>query len=146
MDAKSSGHDAPAVVLLPVHPEYVDRIRDGSKQVEFRRTNFRRNFKYAIIYATSPEKRIAGYCKVSEVTRRSPEDLWSEYERCAGIARDRLFGYLRGLSVATAIVISEFHAISGTLALSAIGVSRAPQGFQYLNESAIDSLKRHAGK
>lgn len=129
---------------MPIHPEYVDLIRDGNKLVEFRRTNFRREFEYVIVYATSPEKRIAGYCEVSEVTRRSPEELWSEHGQNGGITRDRLLKYLDGLSMATAIVIRKFHDIGDMLTLSAIGVPRAPQGFQYLDKSVIDSLERYS--
>ena len=145
VDAESRGRDMPTVVLLPIHPEYVDLIREGVKLVEFRRTNFRRKFKYVIVYATSPEKRIAGFCEVSHVSRKSPEELWSEHGDKAGIGRDKLLSYLDGLSVATAIVISRFHDIGEMLSLSAIGVSRAPQGFQYVSESVIDSLKRYSG-
>ena len=129
---------------MSIHPEYVDLIRDGIKLVEFRRTNFRREFQYVIVYVTSPEKRIAGYCEVSEVTRHPPEQLWSDHEQNAGITREKFFRYLDGLSVATAIVIHKFHSIGEMLTLSAIGVTRAPQNFQYLDKSVIDSLKRHA--
>ena len=144
MDEAQRGRDVTTVVLLPIHPEYVDLIRDNTKRVEFRRTNFRRKIKYVIVYATSPEKKIVGYCEVSEVTRQSPEELWSAHGQNAGITRERLFSYLDGLTLATAIVIRKFHELGETLTLSAIGVSRAPQGFQYLDESVMDSLRLHS--
>lgn len=136
-------HDG-AVALLSIHPKYVDLIESGCKRVEFRRSRFARNIAHIVIYATSPYKRLVGFCYVERVVRDTPNRLWDEHGAKGGVPRETLMQYLDQLPVATAIVIRKFHPISERLDLKAIGVKRPPQSFQYLDDDALREVQKCA--
>lgn len=140
---EEAGGYADSVVLLSIHPQYVDLIARGEKRVEFRRSSFARNISRVVIYSTSPERRVVGFCEVKQVIRSTPSALWREHGKVAGITREALFGYLKGMRDATAIVLSDFHWFVPGLGLSMLGIERAPQSFQYLSPSAVAMLDRH---
>ena len=145
MVEEAGGH-ADSVVLLSIHPQYVDLIARGEKRVEFRRSNFARNISRVVIYSTSPDQRIVGFCEVKQVVRSTPSALWKEHGKVAGIMREALFGYLKGMRDATAIVLSDFRWFVPGLRLPMLGIERAPQSFQYLSPSAVAVLDRHKGQ
>ena len=144
--ADETGGQEDSVILLPVHPQYADLIASGEKRVEFRRGNFARNINRVVIYSTSPDQKIMGVCEVDQVIRSTPSSLWKEHGKVAGITREALFGYLRGMRDATAIVLRNFHWFVPDLRLPMLGIERAPQSFQYLSPSAVAVLDRHKGQ
>lgn len=144
--AESAGGQAGSVILLPVHPRYADLIASGEKRVEFRRCNFARNITSVVIYSTSPDQKVVGVCEVEQVIRSTPSALWKEHGKVAGITREALFGYLKGVRDATAIVLRNFHWFVPDLRLPMLGIERAPQSFQYLRPSAVAVLDRHKGQ
>ena len=58
----------PQIVLLSIRPEFAEKILDGRKRFEFRRTIFRdTNVTKAIIYASRPVCRVIGEFEIEEV-------------------------------------------------------------------------------
>lgn len=130
-------------VLLSIHPVYAELIQNGAKRVEFRRNRFAREISCIVIYATSPIKRMVGFCEVTQVVRDTPHNLWANHGADGGISREALLKYLAKLALATAIIICNFHSFADNLELQAIGVKKAPQSFQYLNDGALFKLRQH---
>lgn len=128
------------IVLLSVRPEYVRLIREGVKRVEFRRRPFARRLTHIVIYETGAARRVAGVCVVEAVARAAPAELWRRYGDVGGIDRDRLLRYLDGAALGTAIVLGTFTPVAGGGGLSALGVRRPPQSFQYLAWSCLEAL------
>ena len=48
------------IAFLPIKPIYANRILEGSKRYEFRRTRLRQDITHVVIYSTSPVKKIVG--------------------------------------------------------------------------------------
>ena len=128
------------IALLSIHPEYVQRMSRGEKRVEFRRARFAREVAYVVVYATSPESRIAGYFEVVGVDEGSPTFLWRTHREHSGISRKRLFAYLRGARQAVAIRIGKFHEAKRKISLTDVGAATPPQSFMYLPQEALAVL------
>ena len=128
------------IALLSIHPEYVQRMSRGEKRVEFRRARFSRELTYVVVYATSPESRIAGYFEVVGVDEGSPSFLWRTHGDHSGISRKRLFDYLRGARQAVAIRIGRFHEVKRKISLADVGAVAPPQSFRYLPQEALAIL------
>lgn len=128
------------MALLSIHPEYVELIKDGVKRVEFRRVRFAREVAHVVIYATSPLQRVVGFCEVERIVRDTPANLWSGHGKRGGVSKAALMEYLANLSEATALLLGEFRPAPEGFDLTAIGVKRPPQSFQYLRESILSTL------
>lgn len=96
------------VAILSVHPQWAQRILDGTKTVELRRQRLPfESGTRLVLYATSPEQRLVG-----EVTVDAVEAFDVEYAthgdgggmcRAAGVTSAELHSYLRGLDEGYAI-------------------------------------------
>ena len=139
---RSDGEDG-SIALLSVHPEYVKRMVNGEKLVEFRRAPFARRVSHVVVYSTRPEKRLVGYFEVDGVYEDSPSSLWRKHNKRGGISRERLLEYLEGGRQTVAIVMSRFHPFRKDLGLEDIGVARPPQSFRYLDRSVLETLKSY---
>ena len=128
------------IALLSIRPKYARLIRDGVKRVEFRRRPFARAVTHIVFYATSPVRRLVGFCEVEDVVRDTPASLWSQHGDYGGIERETLLRYLDGLTSATAIILRPFSPIEGNWDLWSIGVRRPPQSFQYLSRGSFEAL------
>ena len=56
------------VVLLSIHPEFADRIFDGSKTIELRRISLPPELKHVVVYSTAPVMKIVGYFDVDDLS------------------------------------------------------------------------------
>ena len=79
------------VALLSIHPEFVERIVDGSKTIELRRISLPAELRHVVVYATAPVMKIVGYFDVEEIVQDSPANVWRDYCGVAGIDKKRFF-------------------------------------------------------
>ena len=142
--AEESRRSDGAVALLSIRPEYADRVSSGEKRVEFRRHNFRRDITHVVLYSTSPVSRLVGLCEVARVVRGSPAELWSDHGRYGGIEEDALLNYMDGVTAGTALILRRFQPFERDVRLSALGLERAPQSFQYLSQDDLARLRGYA--
>ncbi len=63
-------------LLLSIRPEFVDRIFDGAKSFEFRKSRCRQDVDTILIYCTSPVKKVVGSAHVRNIIVDSPEMVW----------------------------------------------------------------------
>lgn len=120
-------------ILLSIRPQYVSKIFDGSKRYEFRRKRCKAEVERIIIYETTPMKKIVGEACVSRILEKTPEDLWKETQKYAGVDKETFFSYFENCTVAYGYEIKNVRQYSIPKLLSDYGVQAPPQSFVYLS-------------
>jgi predicted transcriptional regulator len=140
-----ASEDHRVVVLLSVHPEYAESILDGSKRVEFRKTRFGNSPDLAVLYATSPVKKIVGYFEVDSVETMSVGSLWRKYGKVSGMSFNRFMSYYNGSRAGVALEVGMVRWLQRPMSLSALlGLATPPQSFRYLKGAAAGKVLRAA--
>ena len=122
------------VALLSIRPEYVKQIIEGTKKVEFRKKLFSNTVKKALVYSSSPQKRIVGYFNVTNVIVDTPIKVWNKYEKVGGIRKEKYDDYYKNSKCAYAIEIEKFFSFSTPLNPQDFDKSfRPPQSFCYVD-------------
>lgn len=133
--------------LLSIKPKYADLILRGEKEVEFRRTIFRKpsTVDRVIMYASSPVQRILGFFSFSNVVEADPEELWSRFKGVSGVAdREQFMAYFRGKETGYAIEIEETVSLDEPVdPWQHFEEFRPPMSFQYVN-GELDFLNASA--
>lgn len=127
-----------AAALMSIHPRYAEKILDGSKQVEFRRSGFATVPSVIVVYATAPVSKVIGLFEVDGVDEASPSELWERYRLVGGISENGYKNYYRGAKRGIAIRVGRVHSLKEPLELSEfIGNGQPPQSFRYLGSALI---------
>lgn len=125
-------------VLLSIKPHFVDKIFDGTKKYEFRRSIFKRaGIKTVIIYASYPIKRIVGEFQIKEIISDEVDKIWERTKEHAGITKDFFEAYYADKKIATVIHIGRITKYKKNKLLSDFNVKQAPQSFCYLNDDDL---------
>jgi predicted transcriptional regulator len=122
-------------VLLSIKPEFVEKILNGTKKFEFRKSAFKREgIKKVVIYATMPVGKIVGEFEINGIIQDLPETLWSKTKEFSGISREFFDDYYIGKESAVAIGVGEITKYDIPLCLSTLGKNIvAPQSYRYLS-------------
>lgn len=127
-----------SVVLLSIRPEYAELIMSGTKKTEFRKVAFARRITHAVVYASSPLKRVLGYFEVAGLDVGSPDRLWSAFRGIAGVPREAFDAYYRNCQFGCAIKVGRVFAFPKPLSLKDAGCPLTPpQSFAYLGSVAF---------
>ncbi len=137
------------MLLISIHPEFVDKIFAGQKRVELRRRKSKlKSGELMVIYATSPRCELVGFARVVNVHEGTPTGLWDAVADDAAIDRRRYDAYFSGSTKAVAIVLEEPTAFTSPIALEELRQVwpgfHPPQGFNYLKPEQtplIDQLR-----
>lgn len=123
--------------LLSIKPEFGEKILEGEKEYEFRKTVFKDPSKVdnIIMYASSPVQRIIGFFSISKVIEGRPEDLWNRFKDQSGIDdRGRFLDYFAGRKTGYAIEIENVVPLSQPVDPSSyIDDFQPPMSFNYVN-------------
>lgn len=121
-------------VLMSIKKPYVQRIQDGSKRVEFRKTIFAITVRRVYVYETAPKKKIVGFFDIQEIVHNSLDNIWYRFSGSAGVTREEYQNYFGSSDQGYAIVFSEFNELLTPLDPCAFTQNfRPPQSFCYLN-------------
>jgi len=123
-------------VLLSIKPEFGDKILDGEKHYEFRKTGFRNPdvVDVIIMYASAPVQKVIGYFTIGEVIESCPETLWERFGAESGLRKERFMNYFGGCSNGYAIEIDESHRLSTPIDPRKHSDEFSPPvSFQYVN-------------
>jgi len=121
-------------VLLSVKPEYAEKILEGKKKYEFRRSIFKRNdIKKVYIYSTSPISKIIASFEIEKILKDSPEMIWKQCQKYGGISKIDFFAYFKNADFAYAIKIGDIETFQEPIDPYYINKNfKPPQSFYYL--------------
>lgn len=130
-------------VLISIHPKYVEKILNGTKQVEFRRVWAVQDVTHMVIYSTSPIMKIVAIVEITKVLRSSKAGLWEiAKDLGGGLTRQELRDYFSGVALGHALLLGKVEKFYRPLGLDEVFPSlRPPQSFVYLTDSQYTFLK-----
>lgn len=95
-------------LVLSIGPEYASKIVAGTKSVELRRKFSKRWIGCrTVLYATSPEKRLVGEARVSNVVSGDPDRIWNTFSGELGCSRLEFDKYVGSSSEVFALVLDD---------------------------------------
>ena len=125
-------------VLLSIKPEYANKIFEGTKKYEFRRSVFKnRNVKTVVVYASSPVQRVIGEFEIDSILNDELRNLWNITKDYSGITENFFFDYFRNKEKGYAIKIKNTKKYKKALSLKDDFNASPPQSFIYLDECFV---------
>src|SRR5476651_1360464 len=98
MAPKQHNESDKRIVVMSIHPTWVDSIAAGNKCVELRR---RPPFVYVptdcVIYATSPRARLELRCSIGPTSMADLDHLWRDFGPASKVTRIQFDNYFEGL-------------------------------------------------
>lgn len=121
-------------VLLPIKPQYVSRIFDGTKRFEFRKRAFGRKVDRVVIYSSSPIMKVVGEFELLGTIVDTKDCVWELCKDFAGIDKNAYEAYYSRQEVAFALRIGNVVQYDRPLGIKdALGI-KPPQSFCYLKD------------
>jgi predicted transcriptional regulator len=97
-------HPPHETLLMSLRPQFAERVLDGTKSVELRRTRpIARVGQDILIYASSPTMALVGSAIVQRVDTAGSDVIWSRVQDAAAISKADYDGYFAGAKTASAI-------------------------------------------
>ena len=120
-------------VLLSIKPEFAEKIFDGTKKFEFRKSIFKNtDVQTVIVYASSPVQQVIGEFTIDSILNDDVDTIWEQTARYAGITRDFYLSYFANKEKAYAIKIRNPKRYAKARRLSDYNLQVAPQSFAYV--------------
>lgn len=122
-------------VIMSIKPQYVDKILNGTKKFEFRKSIPKRIYEIdkAFIYSSFPIQRVVGYFTVKKVHKMNPLDLWLHTWKQAGIGINDFQQYFQNKEFGYAIEVDEVIIYQKPLLFKEIDpIGKVPQSFKYI--------------
>lgn len=120
-------------VLLSIKPEFANKIFDGTKKYEFRRSLFKnKDVKKVIVYASAPISRVIGEFEIEDVIQKKLGDLWDDTKDHSGITEDFYLSYFQGKEEGYAIKVKKPVKYKEDFCIQEKFGKRAPQSFVYI--------------
>jgi predicted transcriptional regulator len=120
-------------VLLSIKPEFTDKIFEGSKKYEYRRTIFRdKDIKKVVVYASSPVSKVIGEFEIEQVLFDGLNDLWNKTKNYSGISKKYFLNYFANTNKGYAIKVKNYFKYKTPVCLQSKYGVLPPQSFLYL--------------
>lgn len=120
-------------VLLSIKPEFAEKIFNGTKKFEFRRSIFKNeNVRKVVVYASSPVQKVIGEFTIADILNDDIATIWSETAPYSGITHDFYLSYFSNKDKAYAIKIGKTKRYRQARTLSDYNLNSAPQSFAYI--------------
>ncbi|WP_044483084.1 ASCH domain-containing protein [Pseudomonas lactis] len=121
-------------ILLSIKPEFAEKIFQGEKLFEFRKSIFKRaDISKVVVYATMPVGKVIGEFDIDGVIEGSPKKVWAQTKKHAGITSNFFSEYFTGRERAFAIKVGGTLRYEQPLNLSDLADGMvAPQSYRYL--------------
>lgn len=120
-------------ILIPIKPEYVDKILSGNKKYEYRKIKPKRKVDKMIIYSTYPIMKVVGEVEVIDIIEDNIHNLWGSTNKYSGISKDKFYKYFDKRDVGYAYKLGKVIKYDKTKELSEIGINYVPQSFIYID-------------
>ena len=120
-------------VLLSIKPEFVEKILDGTKKYEYRKSMFKRkDISTVVIYASYPVKKVVGEFRIKRIISEDVESVWNITSESSGITKVFYDKYFQQKTMANAIEIGELIKYDRPKELADYNIICAPQSFCYI--------------
>ncbi len=119
-------------ILLPIKPEYANKIVNQTKLYEYRKNICKKNVDKIIIYSSSPVKRVIAEVEVKSILSNTPDKLWNETKQYSGISKNKYMKYFENKSIAYAYELGSVIVYKYPKKLEDIGINYYPQSYVYL--------------
>lgn len=120
-------------VLLSIKPEFANKIFDGTKKFEFRKSIFKnKNVKTIVVYASSPVQQVIGEFEIEKILNFDLDTLWHLTQDFSGISEDFFYEYFADREVGYAIKVKKPKRYSKAKDLKKEFNLFPPQSFAYL--------------
>lgn len=120
-------------ILMSIKPEFVEKILNGEKKYEYRKTLPKKNIDKIIIYSTYPIKKIVGEVEVKNVLIDNIDVIWSKTKNYSGTNKEFFLSYYKNKNKAIAYELGEIKLYNPPLLLSDFNINFSPQSFIYLD-------------
>ncbi|GAA4316600.1 ASCH domain-containing protein [Nibribacter koreensis] len=126
-------------VLLSIKPEYADKIFEGEKRYEYRKSIFKNlSITTIVVYASSPVQKVIGEFEINSILKGDKEELWQRTKHQSGITKGFFDEYFAGKEQANAIEIKSVKRYEIPKCLKGdFNINFAPQSFLYLSDLHI---------
>ncbi len=126
-------------VLLSIKPQFAEKIFNGTKKYEFRKSIFKNNkVKSVVVYASSPVQKVIGEFEIEEILMENPATLWKITHNFSGITKEYFDQYFTARDTAYAIKINRTKKYNSPLNLKTdLGIDFPPQSFMYLRNKFV---------
>lgn len=120
-------------VLLSIKPEFANKIFDGTKKFEFRKSIFKnKDVKTVVVYASSPVQRVIGEFEIEKILNFDLDTLWDLTQDFSGISEDFFYEYFADREFGYAIKIKKAKKYRNPKNLKEEFNLFPPQSFAYL--------------
>jgi len=120
-------------VLLSIKPEFAEKIFNGTKKYEFRKSIFKRaDIKTIVVYVSAPVKQVVGEFTIADILAGDVDRIWAETSRSSGISHKFYLDYFNSKEKAYAIKIGHTERFRKPRTLQDYNIDCAPQSFVYI--------------
>lgn len=122
-------------VVLSIKPEFANKIFEGSKKFEFRKSIFKnRDITSVLVYASSPVQKVIGEFEIGEIINDRLERLWDLTGDESGITKEFFDEYFSDKETGFAIQVTNKLKYEKPRCIKDDYNLHPPQSFAYLNE------------
>lgn len=134
------------ILLISVKPKYAEKILNGEKTVELRKSAPTRIKEggYILIYVTSPVKQILGICQIGRIMKDTPSELWKKVKFNAGVTKSEFNDYFADYKNGYGLIlnnVNNLEPIDLDYLKSSISGFNPPQTYRYINTNEIKNKK-----
>jgi len=132
-------------LLISIKPEFALKIIAGTKTVELRR-KFpieKAIGKIAVIYASTPLKKIIGYVTIENVSLLAVDVIWNQYGEASNVEKDFFDRYYANISHGFVVHLTRAFPLKKQITLQQLkehyNIS-PPQSYRYLSEEVLQAI------
>ena len=126
-------------VVLSIKPEFANKIFDGSKRFEFRKSIFKNeNVKTILVYSSSPVQKVIGEFQIEKIIKHDLETLWDLTKEFSGITEEYFYEYFADKEHGFAIKIKTITKYRKPKCLREDFNLTPPQSFAYWTNTIVE--------
>ena len=120
-------------IILSIKPQFAEKIFNGSKRFEFRRSIFKNpEVNKVVVYASAPISKIIGEFEIEDVLKSEISSLWKKTKQFSGISEEYYLDYFKGKEDGYALKIDKPKKYKKEKCILETYGIRPPQSFAYI--------------
>ena len=132
-------------LLLSIRPKYANKIFSGEKKVELRKVKPQLSQgDTVLIYVSSPVKELQGIFVVEGILEATPEQLWSQVKKIAGVSKQEFDDYYSGSKKGYGIFLKSPQTLGNPISLFDLRKLwknfHPPQSYRYLSNFELKMI------